>query len=261
MNHQMMYCMAVASFAIKEKGREQEMSEKLYETYAKQALTIVHQHRERTKEIADAVQKASTDRRYSEYGREQLLKKLREELNELNQEKSDELKTVVQQFVNEYQVNIVDDGKANPQEIANALKIIEMCGTGLTVDVLRTAIEPIKGSYTTLKMIQTILVSKNQHAIVVEGMYDPDCIVLLDDYLGRNGALIGYEDTFAEVKSALDMPLLVSAGIHGEPDYNGSVVNQLLDTTPYITLCLPDSMMKVGKLYDQVYLEYPGFFK
>ena len=150
------------------------MSEKLYETYAKQALTIVHQHRERTKEIADAIQKINTDRRYSEYMvGEQLLKKLREELNEVNQEKSDELKAVVQQFVNKYQINIVDDGKANPQEIANALKVIEMCGTGLTVDVLRTAIEPIKGSYTTLKMIQTILVSKNQHAMVVEGTYDP----------------------------------------------------------------------------------------
>lgn len=237
------------------------MSEKLYETYAKQALTIVHQHRERTKEIADALQIVSTDRERSEYGKDRSVERLRNELKELNQEKSDELKAVVQQFVNKYQVNIVDDGKANPQEIANALKVIEMCGTGLTVEVLRTAIEPIKGSYTTLKMIQTILVSKNQHAIVVEGMYDPDCIVLLDDYLGRNGALIGYEDTFAEVKSALDVPLLVSAGIHGEPDYNGSVINRLLDTTPYITLCLSDSMMKVGKLYEQVSLEYPGFFK
>lgn len=237
------------------------MAEKFYETCAKQVVTIIHQHREGTKEIADAIQKLNTDRRYSEYGREELLKKLREELNTINQEKTNELKEVVQQFVNTYQINITDDGKADPQEVANALKIIEMCGTGLTVEVLRTALEPIKGSYTTLKMIQTILTSKNQRALAVEATYSPECIILIDEYIGQTGAIIGYEDTFAEVKSALDMPLLVSAGIHGEPDYNGSVVNRLLDTTPYITLCLPDSMMKVGKLYDQVYLEYPGFFK
>ena len=108
------------------------MAEKFYETCAKQVVTIIHQHREGTKEIADAIQKLNTDRRYSEYGREELLKKLREELNTINQEKTNELKEVVQQFVNTYQINITDDEKADPQEVANVLKVIEMCGTGLT---------------------------------------------------------------------------------------------------------------------------------
>ena len=57
------------------------------------------------------------------------------------------------------------------------------------------------------------------------------------------------------------MPELVSAGIHGEPDRNGSVINRLLDNTPYCSLCLSDNMMKVGKLYDRVSLEYPRLFK
>lgn len=237
------------------------MAEKLYETYAKQALTIVHQHRERTKEIADALQIVSTDRERSEYGKDRSVERLRNELNELNQEKSDELKEVVQQFVNTYQINITDDEKADPQEVANVLKVIEMCGTRLTAEVLRTALEPIKGSRSTLKMIETMFRSKNDRALALEASYNPECIDLLDDYIGRTGAIIGYEDTFAEVKSALNVPLLVSAGLHGEPDYNGSVINRLSDTTPYITLCLSDSMMKVGKLYEQVSLEYPGFFK
>lgn len=235
------------------------MAEKFYETCAKQVVTIIHQHREGTKEIADAIQKLNTDRRYSEYGREELLKKLREELNTINQEKTNELKEVVQQFVNTYQINITDDEKADPQEVANVLKVIEMCGTGLTAEVLRTALEPIKGSRSTLKMIETMFRSKNDRALALEASYNPECIDLLDDYIGRTGAIIGYEDTFAEVKSALNVPLLVSAGLHGEPDYNGSVINRLSDTTPYITLCLSDSMMKVGKLYEQVSLEYPGF--
>lgn len=195
------------------------MAEKFYETCAKQVVTIIHQHREGTKEIADAIQKLNTDRRYSEYGREELLKKLREELNTINQEKTNELKEVVQQFVNTYQINITDDEKADPQEVANVLKVIEMCGTGLTAEVLRTALEPIKGSRSTLKMIETMFRSKNDRALALEASYNPECIDLLDDYIGRTGAIIGYEDTFAEVKSALNVPLLVSAGLHGEPDY------------------------------------------
>ena len=237
------------------------MEEKFYETCAKQVVTIINEHHEGTKEIADVVQKASTDRRYSEYGKEQLMKKLREELNTINQDKSNELKEVVQQFVNHYQINITDGDKADPQEVANVLKVIEMCGTKLTADVLRAAIEPIKNSRTTLNMIYTMFESNNDRAIAIEAVYSSECMDLLNDYLNQDSLLFNYEDAVAEVKSALDMPLLVSAGLHGEPDYNGSVVNRLLDTTPYITHCLGDSMMKVGKMYDQVYLEYPGFFK
>lgn len=237
------------------------MEEKYYETCAKKVVTILHQHKEEAKEIADAIQKLKTDRRYSDYGKEQLMKKLSEELNSINKEKSDELKEVVRQFVDKYRTDIKDDGEADSQDVANVLKIIEMCGNGLTADVLRTAIEPIKGSYSTLKMIQTILLNKNQRAIAMEAVYNPECIELLEDYIGSSGSITEYEAAFAEVKCALDMPLLVCAGINGEPDYNGSVVNRLLDNTPYITLCLGDSMIKIGKMYDRLSLEYPGFFK
>lgn len=236
------------------------MAEKFYETCAKQVATIIYQHKEDAKKVADAIQKLSTDRRYSDYGRKDLMEKLKDELSTLNQEKTNELKEVVQQFVNQYQVEIKED-KADPQEVANALKVIEMCGFGLTVDTLRAAIEPIKGSYSTLKMIQSMFNSKNQNSLTVEASYKYECLDLLNDYLGQVGTINDYEDFFAEVKSVLDMPMLVSAGIHSETDWNGSVINRLLDTTPYITLCLADNMMKVGKLYEQASLEYPGFFK
>ena len=50
------------------------MEEKYYETCAKKVVTILHQHKEEAKEIADAIQKLKTDRRYSDYGKEQLMK-------------------------------------------------------------------------------------------------------------------------------------------------------------------------------------------
>lgn len=237
------------------------MEEKYYETCAKKVVTILHQHKEGTKEIADAIQKLSTDRRYSDYGKEQVMKKLSEELNTINQEKSDELKEVVQQFVNKYQTNIKDDGNTDPQDVANVLKIIEMCGPGMTVDVLRAAVEPIKGSCSTLKMLHTILLNKSQRALAIEAAYDTKCIELLEDYIGQSAPITEYEAIFAEVKGALDAPLLVRARINAEGNYSGSVINRLLDDTPYITYALGDSMMKIGKMHDLLSVEYPGFFK
>ena len=87
------------------------MAEKFYETCAKQVVTIIHQHREGTKEIADAIQKLNTDRRYSEYGREELLKKLREELNTINQEKTNVI--MGKEIVNLYGPGYITDNIGN----------------------------------------------------------------------------------------------------------------------------------------------------
>lgn len=234
------------------------MAEKLYETLAKDALMIIHQHREEAQKIGDAVQKLNADPRYSDFGKEELIKKLREELKNLNQDKTKELKAVVQKFVNEYQTVHTDDGKADPQVIANALKVIEMCGFGLTTDLLRSVVEPLKDSYTSLKMIRSLLMTKTNDS----GMgFNSDVLALMDEYIGVNAEIITYEDVFDSVKEMMNMPELVSAGIHGEPDYSSGVINRLIDETPYSTLCLCDNMMKVGKLYDVVYLKYPRLFK
>lgn len=237
------------------------MAEKFYETCAKQVVLLIQQHKEDAKKVADAVQKLNTDRRYSEYGREQLMKGLLDELNAVNEEKNNELKDVVKQFVQQYQVKREDDGNADPQAVANALKVIDMCGTGLTADVLRTAIEPIRGSYTTLKMIHSILSSKNDNSPSPAACYKDECLDLLENYIGGNETIIAYEETLSAVKDALEMPFIVRIGCHSEPDYNGSVVNRLLDNTPYTTFCIADNMMRVGKMYDQVSVEYPGLFK
>lgn len=237
------------------------MAEKLYETLAKQVLVLVNQHREEAEKIGQAVQELNTNPRYSDFGKNELVQKLREELKALNESKTKELKAAVQQFVNEYQVVRADDGKADSQDVANALKIIDMCGASITVEVLRTALEPIKGSYTTLKMIYSIFEAKNTRVLASEAAYNPECFELLNNYLGANNAVCNYEDAFATVKEVLDMPELLSAGIHGVPNYSGTVINNLVDNTPYCTHCISDNMMRVGKLYDSVSLEYPRLFK
>lgn len=237
------------------------MAEKLYETLAKQVLVLVNQHREEATKIGQAVQEMNTNPRYTDFGKNELVQKLREELKVLNESKTKELKAVVKQFVKEYQVIRADDGKADSMAIANALKIIEMCGKSITVNILRTALDPIKGSYTTLKMIRDMFVAKDTKDIGKFAMYEAECIDLLNDYLGVNNAICEYESIFESIQEVLDMPELVSAGIVGTPNYSGTVINNLVDNTPYCTHCLSDDMMKVGKMYDRVSLEYPRLFK
>lgn len=237
------------------------MAEKLYETLAKQVLLVVNQYREETNKLGQAVQNLNNNPRYTDFGKDELVKKLREELKRLNESETEELKEIVQHFINEYQVIHTDDGRVDPQNVANALKVIEMCGTSLTAEVLRTAIEPVKGSYSTLKMILSIFVSKNENALAVEATYKPECIELLNEYLGINNTICDYEDLFLTVSEVLNMPELVSMSITGTPNYNGVVINNLVDNIPYCTLCLADNMMRVGKLHEQVSLEYPRLFK
>lgn len=84
---------------------------------------------------------------------------------------------------------------------------------------------------------------------------------MLNDYLGVNTAICEYESIFETIQEVLDMPELVSAGIVGASNPSGTVINNLVDNTPYCTHCLGDNMMRVGKLYDSVSLEYPRLFK
>lgn len=234
------------------------MAEKLYETCAKQVQIIIQQHRQEAEKIGQAVQKVNADPRYSQQGKDELVAALRSELKELNKTKTKELKAVVTTFCNQYQVIHVDDGKADAQEVANALKVIDMCGYNLTADLLRSIAEPLKNSYTALKMLRELLDAKHDNSSLG---FAPDVLTLMDEYIGMNSEIIAYENVFESVKEVLDIPELCSAGIVGVPEINGTVVNRLVDATCYAVLTLGDNMMKVGQLYDSVYLEYPRLFK
>lgn len=234
------------------------MAEKFYEECAKQVQIIIGQHRKEMKDIGDAVTKVNTDKRYTPTGKEQLIQGLRAELKDLNKTKTDEIKAVVTDFCNQYQMIHNDDGKSDSQAVANALKVIEMCGYGLTTEVLRNAVEPLKDSYTSMKMISSMLRAKAGNYGVT---YNSDVFDLMDEYMGINTELIAYEDIFESVRGVLDMPELVSAGIYGDPNYNGGFVNRLQDETRYSTLCLGDRMMEVGKMYDSASMKYPRLFK
>ena len=234
--------------------------EKLYETCAKNVMLIIHQHGEEAKKVGQAVEKINTDKRYTPGGKQEFIQKLRQELKELNEKGSDEIKKEVNKFCQKYQINHVDE-KADSQEVANALKVIEMAGYHLTAELLRSVIEPLKESHSALRMIHELLDAKQSKAIVRETTYSEDVMLMMEEYLGGNAEIYAYEEAFDVVKSVLDAVYVVNAGIYGEPVYGGGTVNVMRDDTSYATLCLCDNMMKVGKMYDSLYLKYPNVFK
>jgi len=59
----------------------------------------------------------------------------------------------------------------------------------------------------------------------------------------------------------LDVPELFHTGIHGVSEPSGRVVNRLIVDDTYTVLALSDNMVKVGKMYESVRMEYPETFE
>ena len=141
------------------------MSEKLYETYAKKVQLLLHNN-DRKKELTDIVDNMMAVRKNPRY--------------------SDI-------------VEVPDDGESHSVEVANVLKIIDMCGFDLSADILKAALEPVKNSGTVLKMISDVMYTKQKNSSI--GGYKSEVLELLDDYLGMNNEMLAYSDTLESITS------------------------------------------------------------
>lgn len=231
-----------------------------YEECAKKVAELIHDYHTKTKDVADAVQKIATDTMYTDVGKKTLTDKLQTELADTTKAVDDDVKSVVKDFCERYQIDHVDQS-VDQLCISNALKIIEISGFSLTPELLRTALEPLKKSYKSLKMIASLLHAKNDGAVDVKVTYKYEVIDVMNEYLGMTNSLYDYEKVFDEVKSVLDVPELFHTGIHGIPGPSGRVVNRLITDDTYAVLALADNMMKVGKMYEIVRMEYPETFE
>ena len=226
-----------------------------YEECAKKVTQLIHEYHNKSKEVADAMQKVLADAMYSETGKKILQEKLLAELAEVTKAADNDVKSVVKEFCNKYQVNYSDQG-VDQVCVSNALKIIEMSGASLTADLLRNALEPLKKSHSTLKMIASLLHAKYDNALAIE-TYPTSAFDVMNEYLGLTNVGYEYETVFDEIKSILSVPELFHTGIHSESDYTGRVINSLITDDTYAVLALSDNMIKAGKLYDVVRMEYP----
>lgn len=241
------------------------MSEKLYETYAKKVQLLLHNN-DRKKELTDIVDNIMAVRknpRYSDIGKEELLKDMREEFANKNKAWTEALREVIQDFCNKYGVEVPDDGESHSVEVANVLQIIDMCGFDLSADILKAALEPVKNSGTVLKMISDVMYTRAKNSSIGGHCYKSEVFELLDDYLGMNNEMLAYSDTLESITALLTRERLIDYSIQDDYQYGVENGTRLViqENTPYSVYCLGDNMMKVGKMHDEIKQTDTRFFK
>lgn len=234
--------------------------EKTYETYAKRFYELMEAHERDVKEIENEANKVAVDKRRSDFGRQEHVDNLKRDLGKLNAEISETLRGLVNQFCNEYDVNFAEDGKDHTTEIANALKIIDMCGVNITADLFRSAIEPLKGSYKALKMINDVLSIKwEKHNANTPEQYNPEIREIIYDYLGTNEDVNSFVGYMNDVKAILEYPTLVNYQLVNT-GINGVTRFEVQNCTRYSVGVLPDEIIRLGKMYETLSLKYPLLF-
>lgn len=221
----------------------------VYEECAKNVVTITKDYCDQFANIAEALELNKKSDKLTTSGKMDAVDKLREELDTLNQKESDKLREVITTFCNRYQVCKTNE-KADAGDIANALKVIEMCGSGLTVDVLKNVAEPLLNDYGSLKMLDGILRTKGCGTEVLDYMME---------LTGGNYDVLTYESHFEMISTLLNTESIFNGSIP-----QGSVMGELpgiTDGLRYEVFALGDAMMQVGKLHEELKVKYPRMFK
>ena len=235
--------------------------EKSYETYAKKALMLKHTHKQEAGKIRDTISQIDLNQRLSDFGKQEAIEKLKGEAGNLNKQFSDSIRGLIRQFCKEFGTSFAEDYADHSTDVANALKIIEMCGSELTAELLHSIIEPLKGSHKAMKMIYDVLTVKYSNIPDVVGVprYSPEIERILNERMGTTAEINEYLDRLKELEAVADCPLLSNYEIVNM-GYNGMTRFEVQDHTIYSVLALPDTMMEIGKQYEALALKYPQMF-
>ena len=230
--------------------------EKTYERYAATAETIIKNFEDAVEETQKTGCEIMLDWRFTPEGKSENLKGIKADL----QEKADNLTKLFREnarkFCNEYKVALPNDGKAHTEDVANALKVIDMVGFKLTPDILKSIMEPLKHSYTNMKLINDVITAKGNNAIVEGIGYDEAIYKTLFEYMGVNTSAIEYLNKLKEVEDIENIPgFKFSVSMYG-----GATPVIITPDVPYFYLTLPDTMKELGKMYATLENEFSELF-
>lgn len=231
---------------------------KSYDEYKEKMLIFFGAHREEATKIENTANLIAVNKRFSDYGRREAISNLKSSLAELNASFSDSIRGLVKKFCKEFSVSFKEDNADHAADIANALKVIEMCGTGLTGDLFRQVLEPLKGSYKALKVINDVLVVK-WSTPATAALYAPEISTIISDYMGSNAEINEYVDRLKEIEAVSDYPVLSEFEIVNTA-YNGALHFEVRNKTRYSVGVLPDEMVAAGKMYEELAMKYPLMF-
>lgn len=232
--------------------------ERTYERYAATAETIIKNFEDAVEETQKTGCEIMLDWRFTPEGKSENLKGIKADL----QEKADNLTKLFREnarkFCNEYKVTLPNDGKSHTEDVANALKVIDMVGFKLTPDILKSIMEPLKHSYTNMKMIHDVIYVKgNVPEAGLAGIgYDEAIYETLIEYMGINTSAVEYLDRLKEVEDIENIPgFKFSVSMYG-----GATPVIITPDVPYFYLTLPDTMKELGKMYATLENEFSELF-
>lgn len=232
--------------------------ERTYESYAARAEAIIKNFQDKAKEAQETGCEMMLDWRYSPEGKVENLKGIKTDLQEKADNFTKLFRENARKFCNEYKVTLPNDGKSHTEDVANALKVIDMVGFKLTPDILKSIMEPLKHSYTNMKMIHDVIYAKgNVPEAGLAGIgYDKAIYETLIEYMGINTSAVEYLDRLKEVEDIENIP---GFRFSVEPFTNATPFI-IVPNIPYEYYAVPETMQELGKMYATLENEFSELF-
>ena len=236
------------------------MKIKNFEDYAKRAETFNSVFEGTVKEAADNMTKVSGDWRFSDKGKAEKKRELIAELNTNASNLTDIFKGAVKAFCDDFSIQLPEDGADHGKDIENALRVIDMLGFSLDEKNLANIIEPLKGSFRSMKMIFDIIDTKQKSALENGSSgFSTDVVSKLYSYMGINTSVMNYIDALNNLKTVSETPgsgyrFIITS-------YPNAPVTRIQAAIPYEFLACADWMREVGEQYADLEGEFSSLFK
>ncbi len=178
--------------------------------------TVIQKYEAEIKEAETTLNKAWSNYRLSELGRQRARNEIIEAADKCTNKYNALLKAAISDFNNDYALKMPEDGKDHSGDLANALKVLELTGTaGLTADILRDILEPLKSSHHNIELIGHIIDAKSESGVNAP---PADARALLNEYTGSgSGVLYGFNNCLEDIRSTGEACAL-SYDLKGFPD-------------------------------------------
>lgn len=236
------------------------MEIKNFEEHAKKIEAFNNVFENTVKETANEMTKVSGDWRYSDAGKNELKKGLIADLNTSANNLSEIFKGAVKAFCDDFAIKLPEDGKDHGKDIENALRVLDMLGFSLDEKNLANIIDPLKGSFHSMKMIFDIIDTKQKNALE-NGLsgYSSSVVAKLFDYMGINTSVMNFLDTFNQLKDLAENPGIGYRFIITSTS-NASVTT-IQPVISYDFLACADWMREAGAQYANLESEFSSLFK
>lgn len=238
------------------------METKDFKQYAEQVKGCNRLFEKAVKDAADNLTKITGDYRYSEKGKEEKKKEALADLNATADNMTAVFKEAVTKFCSDFAVVLPEDGKDHTKDIENALRIIDMLGFSLDEKNLANAVNPLRGSFRSMKTICDLLEAKNENglaAVAGEG-YKPEIMRAMLDYMGINTRVNDYLHIFENIESIVAPDNTGDKYRFNVTSFSNAPVVTISPQISYNMLACADWMQEAGAMYADLEGEFSSLF-